>query len=70
MNTQTNTFDVIFNDSEGSNNMGWERSLEYCKNYITNHNGTNKSYFADYKGGSVSVICNETEEIVYEETVR
>lgn len=30
------------------------------------NNGSNHSYFADYKGGSVSIKCNETKETVFE----
>jgi len=34
------------------------------------YNGTDESYFADYKGGVVSVVCNETGEMIYEENVK
>ena len=64
------TYDVIFNDNENSNNKGFAQTLEYCKNYINTYNGTNESYFADYKGGIVQVVCNETEQIVYEEEIK
>ena len=37
---------------------------------ITYFNESNHSYFADYKGGIVQIVCNETEEVVYEEEVR
>lgn len=65
-----NTYDVIFNDNNDSNQKGWQETKEYCIDYIKDNNGTNESYFADYKGGVVQVVCNETEEVVYEETVR
>lgn len=64
------TYDVYFNDDNSSNNKGWHESYEYCLDYIKDNNGTNNSYFADYKGGTVSIYCNETEEDVYMETVR
>lgn len=64
------TYDVVFNDDNNSNSKGWEESLEYCKDYVQHNNGTNESYFEDYKGGIVQVICNETDEVVYEEEVR
>lgn len=64
------TYNVIFNDDNNSNDKGFEQTLDYCKNYITTYNGTNESYFADYKGGIVQIVCNETEEVVYEEEVR
>lgn len=64
------TYDVVFNDDNNSNSKGWKESLEYCKDYVQHNNGTNESYFEDYKGGIVQVICNETDEVVYEEEVR
>lgn len=59
------TFDVVFTDDNASNSKGWHETFEYCKNYIERNNGTNNSYFADYKGGTVSIYCNETDEEVY-----
>lgn len=64
------TYDIYFNDDCDSNNKGMSESLEYCKEYIRENNGTDHSYFADYKGGMVSIVCNETGETVYEEEVR
>lgn len=65
-----NTYDVVFNDDSNSNSKGFEASLDYCKDYIQTYNGTDESYFADYKGGTVSIMCNETEEEVYSELVK
>ena len=64
------TYDVHFNDSNDSNDKGFEVSEEEAMNYIRDHNGTNHSYFEDYKGGVVSVVCNETGETVHEEEVK
>jgi len=64
------TYDVHFNDSEDSVSKGFEETLEYCKDYIDMNNGTNISYFEDFKGGTVSIVCNETGETVYEEEVK
>jgi hypothetical protein len=64
------TYDVHFNDTNDSNNKGFKESFEYCKDYIESYNGTDESYFADYKGGIVSIVCNETEEEVYSEEVK
>ncbi|MCY1520369.1 hypothetical protein D9M68_551440 [compost metagenome] len=66
MKTQTKTYDIFFNDNENSNNKGFSESLDYCMNYVAVNNGTKNSYFQDYKGGTVSIICNETEETVFE----
>lgn len=64
------TYDIHFNDEESSNNKGFRESFEYCKNYIEMYNGSNHSYFADYKGGTVSIVCNETGETVHEEEIK
>lgn len=64
------TYDIHFNDCENSNNKGWQETYEYCKNYIEANNGTNNSYFADYKNGTVSIVCNETDEVVFETKVK
>lgn len=63
------TYDIHFNDSTDSNNKGFNESLDYCKSYIESNNGTNESYFEDYKGGTVSIVCNETGETVFETEV-
>lgn len=64
------TYDVVFNNENDSNSKGFKSSIEDCKKYIELNNGSNDSYFADYKGGIVSVVCNETGEEVYSEEVR
>ncbi len=65
-----NTYNIHFNDSENSNDKGFAVTLEEAKNYIKANNGTSESYFADYKGGTVSIVCNETGDTVHEEEVR
>ena len=72
-NLKTNkmkTYDVHFNDNNDSNSKGFEMTIEDAKAYITSNNGTNNSYFADYKGGTVSVVCNQDGETVYEVEVK
>ncbi len=64
------TYDVRFNDNNDSNSKEFKMTLEEAKSYIKTNNGTNNSYFANYKGGSVSIVCNENEEVVYEEEVK
>ena len=64
------TYDIHFNDDQNSNNMGFNQSLAYCRGFIKQHNGTNHSYFADYKGGTVSIVCQQTEETVFETEVK
>ncbi len=64
------TYDVQFNDANDSNCKGFEMTIEEAKDYIAINNGTNNSYFADYKGGTVSVVCLQDGETVFEEAVR
>lgn len=64
------TFDVCFNDDDDTNCKGFRESLGYCRSYIDRHNGTDHSFFADYKGGTVSIISNSTGKIVYETEVK
>ena len=63
-------YDVCFNSDDSSDSKGWNETYGYCKNYIDSNNGTNNSYFADYKGGTVSIYNNEREEDVYLEVVK
>jgi len=63
------TYNVVFNDETSSNDKGFKESYNYCMNYIKSNNGTNNSYFASYKGGTVSIVCNETGETVFETNV-
>lgn len=63
------TYDVHFNDNYESNSKGFDMTFEDAKNYIKSNNGTNNSYFAEYKGGTVSVVCNQNSKTVYEEEV-
>ena len=68
--TDMKIYDIYFNDDTDSNNKGFEYSYDEAKAYIDTYNGTNESYFEDYKGGTVSIVCNETEETIYEEGIR
>jgi len=68
--TNMETYDIYFNDENNSNNKGWHASLDECKEYIKTYNGTNESYFADYKGGVVTIVCNETGDNVYFEDIK
>ena len=64
------TYDIYFDDNESSNNNGFRMTLKEAKDYIEMHNGTDWSYFADYKGGMVSIVCNETRKEVYSEEIK
>lgn len=58
------TFDVEFNDDQDSDSKGFEMSLEEARDYIETWNGSGRSYFGDYEGGTVSIINNLTGESV------
>lgn len=64
------TYNVVFNDDKSSNSKGFAVSLNDAISYIQANNGTYCGYFADYKGGTVSVVNNQTGEAVYEEQVK
>ena len=63
------TYDVHFDDDESSSNKGWKLSKKDCIDWIESNIGTDWSYFADYKGGVVSVVCNETGNTVFQKLI-
>lgn len=63
-------YDVHFNDETNSNNKGFKLTLDECMSYIQENNGTGVSYFSDYRNGTVSIVCNETSETVFETEVK
>jgi hypothetical protein len=67
--TTTRTFDVVFNDDHNTSAKGFTASLDYCLRYVTAYNGTNESFFGDYSGGVVQIICNEDGAVIHEERV-
>lgn len=66
---QENTYDIVFDSDDASNSKGMVATYDEAYHYIKSFNGTDTSYFADYKGGTVAILCNETGERVYEEQV-
>jgi hypothetical protein len=60
------TYNVHFNDSENSNDIGGENTLEYCQSVIKLKRS---QYFDDYKNGTVSIVCNETEKTIFEKSI-
>lgn len=67
--SEKETYDVVFNDDEKSDRKGWRATFEECKDYIETYNGTNESYFEDYKGGVVAIVSNTTSDIIFEKGV-
>lgn len=64
------TYNVVFHNDENSNDKGFKYSKQEAIDYITAYNGTDESYFEDYKGGIVQVVSNEDGDVVFEEEVR
>lgn len=63
------SYDVHFNDATNSNSKGFSASKQFCKNWIKAAQITNDSYFADYHGGTVSIVCRETGKTVFEKKI-
>lgn len=63
------TYDVVFNDDANSNNKGINGTYEECMNWIENNRKDKSTYFGDYRGGMVSIVCNETGGYVYSEEI-
>lgn len=61
------TYDVQFDDDTSSNNKHINSSYYYCMVWIETSKGT--SYFNDYKGGTVSIICRETGDFIFQESI-
>lgn len=61
------SYDVVFNDENNSDSMGFVESQKYCFDYIDAKKG---SRFAEYNGGTVKVVCRETEDVILELEVK
>ena len=60
----------LFNNSDtDSNAKGFRSTIQECKDWIDLNRGRKETYFGDYAGGTVSIICNEDNETVYEEDI-
>ena len=64
------TYDVHFDSDTCSDSEGFKSSYQECRDYIDSYNGTNNSYFPDYRGGTVSVVCNETGLTIYNDIIK
>lgn len=62
-------YDVIFNDDTSSNSKLINSSFADCMNWINANKNDESTYFGDYKGGTVSIVCLQTDETVYEENI-
>lgn len=64
------TYDVVFNDSHSSDSKNIHGTIEECMIWIKNNRNDKSTYFGDYVGGTVSIICEQSGETVYEEEIR
>jgi len=70
MKTKNKTYDIVFDDCANSSNKGFKETLKFCKTYVKIGDERASSYFHIYKGGTVSIICNETGETVFSKTLK
>lgn len=70
--TETNceqVYDVVFNDDIASNCKHINSTYECCMQWIEANRHDNTTYFADYKGGTVSIVEVNTGNYVYTENI-
>lgn len=70
--TETNceqVYDVVFNDDTASNCKHINSTYKYCMQWIEANKHDNTTYFADYKGGTVSIVEVNTGNYVYTENI-
>ena len=63
------TYDIMLSQDRNSFCIGWASTIERCKEYIENINGTDNNLLMDYNKGKISIFCNETGIIEYEKMV-
>lgn len=63
------TYDVVFNDDSNSNAKGIHGAEDECMGWIESNRHDSSTYFGDYKGGIVSIVCDQTGDVVYEECI-
>ena len=69
MTTQKLTYDIVFRAENYQEQKGLNATLDYCKHYIARHNYSSGSYFRNYSGGKVEIVCKETSEVVQSERI-
>ena len=63
MKKQQLTYDIHFNSYNDSLNKGFKQSKQYCIDYINNNKKVLQQQYPYYYA---SVVCNETNDCVYE----
>ena len=69
-NLEELTYNVVFNDESSSNDKGFELSMDEALDWIKANESDETSYFNAYKGGTVSIVCNETGRTVFSQNIR
>jgi hypothetical protein len=69
MKNMRKTFDIHFYDFYKSDCKSEEMTKNEAIQYIKDNNGSRESYWSDYVGGIVSVVCKETGETVHQEEI-
>ena len=66
------SYDLYFDaDNEFDRDyLYWSKSYQECKDYIDKYNGTDEKHFKTYKGGYVSIYCNELADTVFETEIK
>lgn len=62
------SYDIYFSNDNHIEGKGFLDSYEGCLNYINNF-GDDDELFEQFQGGVVQIVCNETAEVVHEETI-
>lgn len=62
------TYDIYFHNDENSNNKGFRMTWSEIIHYIRTAD-RNDSYWKDYIGGVFQIVCNETEEVIFEKEI-
>lgn len=63
------TYDVQFDDDTDSNSLGINGTYQECIDWIDCNRHDKSTYFGDYVGGTVSVVCVESGEFIYSEEI-
>ena len=59
------TFTVVFKKGKLTDDLDFNESLAYCEAFIHKINGSDDLVCNVYRGGIVTIMCNETGEDYY-----
>lgn len=71
MSKQKKTYDVIFTSFTDKQNLGFYQSKYYCMKFIFESlTIENSKYYKKFVDGVVSILCNESGEIIWNYKIR